>query len=104
MTDKELTKILEEFTSGLLKKAKCKHAGNCMTMCQILKPCLSGLFDVSTLISSTQVKQGRKKVNHYYLMRTSDGIIIDATSSQFKFPDGKQMPKVYIGIKPDFYI
>lgn len=103
MTDKKLNKIVTEFVTGLLKKAKVTHAGNCYTMCQILKPYLSGLFDIETLINNCKVKQGRKKTNHYYLLRVKDGIIIDATASQFKDPDGEQMPKVFIGYKPDWY-
>ena len=72
-------------------------------MCQILKPYLSCLYGVETLIENCKVKQGRRNVNHYYLLRIKDGIIIDATASQFKLPDGKIMPKVYIGTKPEFY-
>ncbi len=104
MTDKQLHRIVLEFTTGLLKKAKCDHAGNCHMMCQILKPYLSGIFGVETLIVNCKVKQGRKKVNHYYLLRIRDGSVIDATASQFKKPDGEQMPKVFIGGKPDWYL
>ncbi len=104
MTDKTLNKIVTEFVLGLLKKAKVTHAGNCYMMCQILKPYLSGLLGVETLINNCKVKQGRKKINHYYLLRVKDGMIIDATASQFKKPDGEQMPKVFIGQKPDWYV
>lgn len=103
MTQKKLLYIISEFTDGLLKKAKVTHAGNCYMMCQILKPYLSGLFGVETLINNCKVKQGRKKVNHYYLLRVKDGMIIDATASQFKKPNGEQMPKVFIGKLPEFY-
>ena len=103
MTDKILNKIVSEFAEGLLKKAKVTHAGNCLTMSQFLKPYLSGLFGIETLINNCKVKQGRKKVNNYYLIKIKNGVIIDATASQFKKPDGKQMPKVFIGQKPDWY-
>ena len=103
MTDKQLNKIVAEFVAGLLKKAKVTHAGNCYAVCQILRPYLSCLFGVDTFINNTKVKQGRKKVNHYYLWRVKDGMIIDATASQFKKPDGEQMPKVFIGKIPDWY-
>jgi hypothetical protein len=104
MKEKALLKIISDFTNGLLKKAKCTHAGNCYAVCQILKPYLSCLFGVETLIDNAKVKQGRKKVNHYYLLRIKDGMIIDATASQFKDPNGKQMPKVFIGEKPEWYL
>lgn len=104
MNDKELTKIITEFVDGLLKKAKCDHAGNCYMMCQILKPYLFGLYGIDTLIQNTTVKQNKLKINHYYLLRIKDGLIIDATSSQFNKPDGSKMPKVFIGKKPKFYL
>lgn len=104
MNDSELYEILTDFVQGLLLRAKCTHSGNCYMMCRILKPYLEGLFGIGVLMENAKVKQGRKKVNHYYLVRVSDGLIIDGTASQFKYPDGKTMPQVYIGIKPEFYI
>lgn len=104
MKDQKLKVIVEDFISGLRKKAKCNHAGNCYAVSQILKPYLSCLFGINTLICNAKVKQGRKRINHYYLLRVKDGLIVDATASQFKDPDGKKMPKVYIGTKPDWYI
>lgn len=104
LTDSELKDVIEDFVVGLLKKAKCKHAGNCYAMCQILKPYLSCFWQVETLINNTKVKQGRKKVNHYYLLRIKDGMIIDPTASQFKEPTGKQMPKIFIGKMPEWYL
>lgn len=104
MKDEELKIEINDFVNGLLKKAKCKHAGNCYAMCQILKPYLSCFWEVETLINNTTVRQGRKKINHYYLLRIKDGIIIDATASQFKDPDGKQMPKIFIGEMPNWYL
>lgn len=104
MKDKELKIVIADFVTGLLKKAKCKHAGNCYAMCQILKPYLSCFFGVETLINNTKVKQGRKKVNHYYLIRIKDGMIIDATASQFKKPNGEQMEKIFIGEMPEWYL
>lgn len=103
MNDKELTKIISEFVSGLLKKIKCNHAGNCLVMCEILQPYLFWIFGIATTINNCKVKQGRKKINHYYLLRIRDGIIIDPTASQFKTPEGNQMPKVYVGVEPLFY-
>ena len=104
MTDKILNKLVTEFVVGLLKKANINNAGNCFTMCQILQPYLLLIFGIYTIIINTKVKQGRKKVNHFYLLRVKDGIIIDATSSQFKNPNGERMPKVLIGEKPDWYL
>lgn len=104
VSEDEFREILEDFVQGLLKRANVKHAGNCYTMSQILKPYVGGLFAINTLIVNAKVKQGRRKVNHYYLMNVKDGSIIDGTASQFKTPEGKQMPQVYIGKKPDWYL
>lgn len=104
MTDKELGKELTQFVNGLLKKAKCNHAGNCRTISLILQSYLAFVYDIDVFIVNTKVKQGRKKINHYYLMRVKDGVIIDGTSSQFKNTARKQMPKVYIGQKPEWYL
>ena len=103
-SDAELKNVIKNFVEGLLKKANCNHAGNCYAMCQILKPYLSYFWEVETLINNTKVKQGRKNVNHYYLLRIKDGMIIDATASQFKKPNGKQMPKIFIGRIPEWYL
>jgi len=104
LTDAELKSVIQDFVKGLLKKAKCNHAGNCYAMSQILKPYLSCLFGVVTLINNSKVKQGKKKINHYYLLRIKDGKIIDATASQFKDLNGNRMPKIFIGEKPEWYI
>lgn len=103
MTDKQLLKEVTQFTKGLLKKAKCNHAGNCYAVSHILKPYLSFFYGVETMVVNSKVKQGKKKINHYYLLRVKDGIIIDATASQFTNIDGEQMPKVFIGEKPSWY-
>lgn len=107
MSDKQLQKELTAFVAGLLKKAKCDHAGNCLTMSGLIRNYLAIVYRMERMecmVTSTMVQQGKKKINHYYLLRVKDGIIIDCTASQFKFPDGKQMPLVYIGEKPNFYL
>ena len=104
MTNKELEKEIYSFVKGLLKKAKCNHAGNCEMMSLVLRPYISVFYGIDTFIINVKVKQGRRMVNHYCLKNVKDETIIDATASQFKFPNGKVMPKIYIGTMPDFYI
>jgi hypothetical protein len=96
MSKSDLTELVVDFVEGLLKKAKVKHAGNCLVMCQIVQAYLL-LFKIDTFLMNVIVKQGRKEINHYVL-KMIDGTIIDATASQFK-----DMPKVYIGKMPKNY-
>ncbi len=98
----EFHKIILNFITGLLKKANCNHAGNCLLMSEILQQYLIIFCAVKTKIINCKVKQNRKLINHYCL-KMNNGEIIDATASQFINPDGKKMPKVYIGKIPNFY-
>lgn len=102
-SDAKFESEVTDFVVGLLQYAKINHAGNCLMMCKILKPYLEALYGGAYWIINCTVIQGKKRVNHYYL-ETLDNSIIDPTASQFKFPDGKTMPQVYFGDKPDHYI
>jgi hypothetical protein len=59
----------------------------------------------------TEIVKGRLKptkrvewlIDHYWL-KLPDGRILDPTADQFNAPDGGQMPKVYIGEKPEWYV
>lgn len=95
--DQWLLELIEDFTTGLLKKANCYHAGNCLTMSQVLKYYLE-IFNIKSELMNAKVKQGRNRINHYFL-RLEDGTILDATASQFR-----NMPKIYIGVMPVNYL
>lgn len=101
ITDKDLQIFVSEFITGLLNKAGCTHAGNCLTVSEVLQGYLS-LFDIETDLMNAKVKQVGTEVNHYYL-QMKDGRIIDATASQFKTPTGATTPRVYIGNVPQWY-
>ena len=83
MSDKQLQKELTAFVAGLLKKAKCNHAGNCLTISGLIRNYLAMVYRIECMVTNTMVQQGKKKINHYYLLRIKDGIIIDPTASQF---------------------
>jgi len=84
---------VEDFVVGLLRFANISHAGNCLVMSQILHRHLL-LFSIKTKVINVEVKQGKKTINHYCLLQ-NNGLIIDATASQFK-----GMPQVFIGEMP----
>lgn len=92
-----------EFVYGLLKRAKVKHAGNCLVMCEVLQEYLLVFWRIRTLLKNCQVKRGSESVNHYYLEQ-EDGTIIDPTACQFEDQNGKQMPQVYFGKLPTNYL
>lgn len=102
MKDKEIKYQAREFTKGLLGR-KFGSAGNCAQVSMWLQGYLGSICQLETELMNAQVIQNGEEVNHYFL-QMSDGRIIDATASQFNFPDGKQMPKLYFGSVPDFYI
>lgn len=41
--------------------------------------------------------------NYHFWLELPDGRIIDATASQFRRPNGRAMPLVYIGERPEWY-
>ncbi len=94
--------LISEYAHGLRKKANLKHAGNCWAMSCMLRYYLYVLFNIKTEIVNVKVRQRGKNVNHYYLLM-DNGIIIDGTASQFRYPNGRTMPKVYMGERPSFY-
>lgn len=46
---------------------------------------------------------GEHITNHYWI-ELEDGMILDPTADQFNSVKGKDMPKVYIGERPDYYM
>lgn len=100
--DKELIRIVTQFSHGLCKnyKKNAHRSGMCWVVSAPLQAFLS-VCGYETEIINCEIKQGKQTHVHHCLKM--NGSIIDATASQFKTPEGKQMPKVYIGKKPKWY-
>ncbi len=105
MSDKELIKISSQFAKGILGKRNSK------AMCFAVSSALQGYLSicgVSTFLIEGEIlvksENGSKNVtwNHFWL-QLDDGRILDATSDQFLTPDGKKMPKTFLGAKPEWY-
>lgn len=47
--------------------------------------------------------EGEVDNTQHFWLQLADGQVIDPTADQFKTPDGKRMPKVYIGERPEWY-
>ena len=96
--EQNLKEAVIEFVDFILMKEGIAHAGNCLTMSQILQYYLKIIYEVDAELINVNVKEGRKKINHYCL-KLKDGSIIDRTSSQFN-----NMTKVYFGEMPNNYL
>lgn len=96
INDHDLHILIDDFVTGLLKKANVTHAGNCLVVSEVLHSYLD-IFSIDTTLINVTVKEDCNDINHYCL-QMPDGNIIDATASQFK-----GMPKIFIGDMPTNY-
>jgi hypothetical protein len=71
-------------------------------MCGAVSYALAGYLRGCGIECET-VKYEVHKVEHVCLV-LSDGRVLDATADQFKRPDGSDMPDVYIGKRPSWYL
>lgn len=79
--------------------------GLCYIICSALEAYLNAIEQECQLVNGVipPALNASKTiwVNHVWIKYGS--IIIDPTADQFINPNGKRMPKVYIGPKPDWY-
>ncbi len=73
-------------------------------MCFIISSAIKELLDAFDI--KTQIIEGEIYHTDWYhfWLELEDGRIIDATAGQFKKPNGDDMPPVYVGQRPDWYI
>ena len=96
--DKKLKRVISEFTKGILDKNKPEG------MCFAVGCALSGYLNF--LGYDNDIIEGEIIINedsyeHYWIKYGE--LIIDPTASQFNNRNGKKMPKIYIGKKPNHY-
>lgn len=91
----KLKKIVEEFRGGLLDH---RPSGS---MCFMVSSALAGYLSFSGY--DCKLTKGYVGECEHFWLTLPDGIIIDPTADQFPQPTGDDMPKVYIGEKPDWY-
>lgn len=110
MTDKELLKTITLFRREFLGRKKPDLM--CMALSEALQKHLFNLGVETELICgeieifySNDLKPETAYINHWWL-ELPDKRIIDGTGSQFNkcMPSDKQIPRVYFGVKPDWYI
>jgi len=103
MSDKELIKVVTGFRRGILgrRKSTCW----CWRICLPLEAYLIGIgVDNRITEGEVHLASHNKGINigHFWLT-LSDGRIIDPTADQFNGMGHDDMPKVYLGKKPDYY-
>lgn len=99
MGDRELLKITTSFTKGIL--GKDEPTGKCFMVCSALQGYLS-ICDLKTILVEGEIKVKKYTYNHFWLL-LPDGRILDPTASQFNVLNGVDMPKTYLGEKPEYY-
>src|SRR5215467_127834 len=94
MTDRKMRKIIQEFRRRKLNGGE--SAGWCQDICIPLAKRLKKIgYEVAPV-------SGRVNGEYHYWIEYGS-IIIDPTADQFTMPDGKPMPKIYIGPQPSWY-
>jgi hypothetical protein len=97
ITKKELRSTVSEFADGILDGDE--PDGRCFMVCSALSGYLHFMFKGYAKCNVT--KGYIDGYEHFWI--DWYGEIIDPTASQFKRPNGRSMPKVYIGKKPEWY-
>ena len=70
-------------------------------MCFVVGTALEGYL--TYLEFECRLIEGEVSGRHHWWLKLPDKSIIDATADQFRKPDGKKMPAVYIGQRPKWY-
>ena len=97
ISKKELRSIVSEFSAGILDGNE--PDGRCFMVCSALAGYLSFMF--KGYAKCPIIKGSVGDCEHFWIEWY--GEIIDPTANQFKRPNERSMPKVYIGKKPEWY-
>jgi hypothetical protein len=100
ITDKQIVKICSQFRTGVIGRGKSKN--KCYMVTAPLHAYLKFLKIECDLIEGF-VTIGEQITNHFWIT-LPDKRIIDPTADQFNEIKGKDMPKVYLGEKPTWYM
>lgn len=101
MSDKELLKIVSEFTKGILGKRSSKSM--CFAVCCPLQGFLS-LIQIYCKLQEGYIEIGATEIYAHYWLKLPSGKIIDPTADQFNELCLIKNPRIYIGDKPEHYI
>ena len=93
---KELLRIVTDFREGILGDWISNR--KCFIVCLPL----AGFLPLCGY--EAELTEGQINGYQHFWLTLPDGQIIDPTADQFTRPDGTDMPVVYIGEKPDWYL
>jgi hypothetical protein len=91
-----LRKIVTEFRKGILDGSEPHR--KCFMVCTPLVSYLN-LCQIHC-----KLVRGSVGDHEHVWLELPEGEIIDPTASQFKTPEGTEMPEVFIGAKPEWYV
>ena len=97
---KHILRIATGFTKGMLGKGKPN--GMCFAVSTALQ-CYLMFCGYESELKECEIDTGNAVSNHFYL-QFKEGTILDATASQFNEILGLEMPLIYLGNKPDYYL
>ena len=95
-TSKKLVKIATEFRDGMLQGLPS------VAMCFVICSALIGYLRYEGI--ECELIEGEVGNSNHFWIELTEGNILDPTADQFKKPDGSDMPKVYCGELPEWYI
>lgn len=95
-----ILKIATGFTKGMLGNGKPN--GMCFAVSTALQGYLF-LCGYASELKECEIETNEDISNHFYL-QFKEGTILDATASQFNERLGVEMPLIYLGNKPDYYL
>ena len=99
MSDAELKRVALDFREGLLGGGD--SAFQCVAVCYPLASLLT-TQGVDIRLATGTVSHSELFCYHTWL-QLADGRILDPTADQFARPNGRRMPKVYLGTQPRWY-
>ncbi len=99
MSDKELLKIVTEFTKGIIGNGSSEN--KCFMVCSPLHTYLNMFGGNVQMVSGSLNINGR--IQQHNWLKLKDGRIIDPTADQFNAALKKEMPRIYFGKKPSYY-
>lgn len=97
MTKKQLLEYTREFRAGILSGTMGPQ-DMCFAVCAPLQSLLE-MMDVPCALVDGAMQDG---AGHFWI-DLLDGNILDPTASQFRRPNGRAMPAIYHGPKPEWY-
>lgn len=102
MNDKQLIKFSKDFTKSILEINDGKSQNMCFAVCSPLSSLIS-MFGITNELTECEIHIDSEIYVHVYLL-LKDGRILDPTADQFNDLLNTEMPLIYLGEKPKYYL